>query len=65
MRFTTANINWFQFSVIIGTVIVLWTGLGQVIPEPYYGKVTIILAAIQTALVHLLKASKPPVEPPK
>jgi hypothetical protein len=53
------SVNWTQFAIIMGAIIVLWAGLETVIPEPWHDKITLVLLAVSTGVAHLIKASKP------
>jgi hypothetical protein len=59
-----------KLSVIVAGVIVFWTALGEIIPARYYHTVTVILAAIQSALVFTIRSTSQQIgtraeDPPK
>lgn len=52
------EINWLKGSIFVGCVIVFWSAIEGVVPEPYHDKVLTVLAAVSAALGFWLKGSK-------
>lgn len=59
----TNNIDWTRLSLVFGFLIVLWTGLVTLLPPGLYEPVSVVLVAIQSALLYLMRAGKSPTNP--
>jgi hypothetical protein len=59
MPFHSLNdIDWRKATIVIGGIILLWGGLGTVVPDPYYGKVATILGALSAMIAYFANAAK-------
>ncbi len=52
------HINWTRYWFIIGTIVILWIGLAEIVPLSVYKPVSVILQAIQGALLFAARSSK-------
>jgi hypothetical protein len=60
-----SEINWVKGGIFVGAVIVLWAGLQGVIPEVWYNKIGIVLAAVASMIGYILTSKKDKKEEPK
>jgi len=44
-----------KLALVVGTVAVLWMGLNELIPESYYHKISVVISAVQSALIFLMR----------
>ncbi len=52
------EINWTRAAVILGGLIILWTGLDSLIPAPWYGSGATILGAASAMVLYFVNAKK-------
>lgn len=56
IRFRTSNINWTTVRVVVGAITAVWLGLVTLLPSDIYRVVSVILAAIQSGLLVLVRS---------
>ena len=58
MTYFVSNIDWIKLWFVVGFVTVLWTGLAEVIPPHYYKAVSVVLQAVQAAILFAARGGK-------
>jgi hypothetical protein len=56
VRIRTTNINWAAVKTIVVAVTAVWIGLATLLPPDLYRVVSIILVAIQSGLIVLVRS---------
>lgn len=54
----TSNIDWAKAAKIFGALSVFWLGIIKLLPSNVYEPVSIVLIAIQSALLYLTRSGK-------
>lgn len=54
----TSNINWQTILTVVVTITAIWIGLATLLPPRVYEVVSIILVAIQSGLLVLVRSGK-------
>jgi hypothetical protein len=52
------NLNWTKLWWIVGILSILWVGLAEIVPANYYRPVSVILMAVQSALLFASRGTK-------
>lgn len=52
------NVDWTKLWITVGTVAVIWSSLGTIIPQKYYTVVMTILSAAQAGLTFAMRSGK-------
>jgi hypothetical protein len=58
MLIRTSNIDLPRMMIVFGALVVFWTSLVTILPSEVYDKVTVILTAIQSVLLYLMRSGK-------
>ncbi len=52
----TENINWTKMATVFGALVVFWTAMINLLPPKLYEPVYIILTAIQSVILYLMRS---------
>ena len=58
LHIRTTNIDWARTAKIFGALSVFWIGIVKLVPPNIYEPVSIVLIAIQSALLYLTRSGK-------
>ena len=53
-----SKIDWLRVGIVIGAVSVVWAGLISIVPEKHHHVGTVILAALQSGVIFIMKSRK-------